>query len=664
MNCQYMRAHPAIPHRLRTTATIILLGSVLAVVGYVPVAAQSGGLSTTDLAGGTITAETLANELVGAGGGVSISNVTYRGNPSAAGTFSGGVDIIGFDAGIMLSTGNIANVKGPNNTDNASTVHAQSGDDTGDPDLAALANNTPTKDVAELSFAFVPNGDRVFFDYVFSSEEYSEYVNSDYNDVFAFYVNGTNCAVVDGTPVSINTINNGKPGDSTAPTNPQYYRDNAKNADGTALLNTQMDGLTVVLTCEAPVNRGVINTIKLVIGDTSDEGYDSNVFIRAGSLTTIPPTPTPVPPTSTPDALPPTPTPPPTIPSSTYGDVHISTPDGLVYDFQEVGEFVLLQSTTGEAVVQARQESWDRDPRVSINTAVALQVAGDTMVFSVKPARSLTINGTLTDLPQSNLTLPNGGTVTASVLNDTRADYTIVWPDGNTAARVILYTNVYLDIGVARFGGELTYEGVLGNLDGDPANDMRLRDGTQLTPPASLAQLKQFGDSWRVAAGSSLFADPLPAPDTSAAQPPLTLAGLDPATRDTARDTCQSARVTDQIALDNCTYDVAATGDEIFVESAQTYQASITNDPAAAQERIVAVPEQVAPTADAAPAVPTEDTAPAVPTEDASASASPEPAALQPTAVPAAGGAGGLCGVGMAPLAVLAGWSLLRRKKR
>ena len=49
-----------------------------------------------------------------------------------------------------------------------------------------------------------------------------------------------------------------------------------------------MDGLTVVLTCEASVTRGEEIPIKLAIADYSDQQGDSNVFLESGSLISEP----------------------------------------------------------------------------------------------------------------------------------------------------------------------------------------------------------------------------------------------------------------------------------------------------------------------------------------------------------------------------------------
>jgi hypothetical protein len=214
------------------------------------------------------------------GNGVSVSNASFIGAWPAGGTFSGGTSIIGFESGVVLSTGRAGDVIGPNVSDSWSTNSGMPGDDS----LTDLIGY-PTYDAAALSFDFVPDSDHVYFEYVFSSEEYNEFVNREYDDVFAFFVNGVNRAAVGSpsVPVSVNTINNGDPYGSDPRSHPELFTTNSQ-ADGMANLDTEMDGLTTVLVCDAPVVKGASNHITLVIGDVSDGVYDSNVFIRASSL--------------------------------------------------------------------------------------------------------------------------------------------------------------------------------------------------------------------------------------------------------------------------------------------------------------------------------------------------------------------------------------------
>jgi hypothetical protein len=242
----------------------------------------TAGLSSAQLVTSNLTAVTasdVAATLVGPG--VSINNIAYMGSDISAGLFWGGSGIIGFEQGIILSSGNVGLVPGPNISTGAGAVL----NTVGDADLNLLSGQT-TYDATILEFDFVPNGDHIYFRYVFSSEEYNEYVYSSFNDVFAFFVNGTNCAVVGDppVPVSVNTINNGYLNNGVNASNSALFINN-----DTGLLNTEMDGLTVVLTCDSPVVPNATNHMKLAIADASDRILDSNVFIEFESFTTVDP---------------------------------------------------------------------------------------------------------------------------------------------------------------------------------------------------------------------------------------------------------------------------------------------------------------------------------------------------------------------------------------
>ncbi|MBI2912577.1 MAG: carboxypeptidase regulatory-like domain-containing protein [Chloroflexi bacterium] len=275
--------------RLGLSASLLAIVLAVIALGVLFRAAPTGaqGLVVQDLTGAT-EAQNLAEALVG--GGVAVSNVTYTGDERAGGLFGGGAGIIGFESGVLLSSGQAQDVVGPNNLGSQGTGLGESGD----PDLTALSGNN-TFDAAVLEFDFVPTTNLVVFEYVFASEEYNEFVGSQFNDVFAFYANGMNCAVVPNPanpvaslPVSINTINNGD--SNTSPTNPGLYINNDPfNPDSTGSTvgsprDTQMDGLTKVLTCSAQVQPGVTNHMKLAIADASDSSFDSAVFIKGGSF--------------------------------------------------------------------------------------------------------------------------------------------------------------------------------------------------------------------------------------------------------------------------------------------------------------------------------------------------------------------------------------------
>ncbi len=244
-----------------------------------------------------LTPADLVNTLVGPG--VTITNIQYSGANTAAGKFSGGTGIIGFANGIMLSTGCISNVipaGGMNNSDSITCDNQQPGD----PDLDALIPGYTTFDRCVLEFDFqCQNLQVISFEYVFSSDEYNEWANTAYNDVFGFFVNGVNVALLPDnvTPVSINNVNCGNPVGDPTPHNCNFFISNScQGPPGspdlgfpcTPPLQTEMDGMTVVLNVFATVSPGV-NHIKLAIADAGDNVWDSNVFIRTQSFTCTPP---------------------------------------------------------------------------------------------------------------------------------------------------------------------------------------------------------------------------------------------------------------------------------------------------------------------------------------------------------------------------------------
>lgn len=226
------------------------------------------------------------------GSGVNAYGVTSLGSaPISIGTFTNGGPAIGMNSGVYLCTGNI-NQTGVSLSGSATgNFFSEQLNSPGDADLQAIVGNT-TFDAAVLQFYFIPAGDSIKFRYVFSSEEYNEWVNSQFNDVFAFLLTGpipgggmynnTNIALVPGTniPVSINNVNNGDwTGCSFGPcSNCAYYVDNC-NAQ-----NFAFDGMTVVLTARAAVVPCDTYLIKLAVADVGDGAFDSMVFLEANSF--------------------------------------------------------------------------------------------------------------------------------------------------------------------------------------------------------------------------------------------------------------------------------------------------------------------------------------------------------------------------------------------
>ena len=257
-----------------------LWASIVLATGFAS-AANAGLVVTT-----TNSATTLANNI--AGGGVTISNMTYTGAAAASGTFTGGLSSgIGIDTGIVLTTGTAQGAVGPNQNvpDPAGTGGDQSTNNgvAGDANLTTIAGgNTFDASVLEFDFTFTGgNGGDLFFNFVFGSEEYLEYVGSAYNDVFAFFLDGVNVAKVPSTntPVAINTVNN--------TTNSAYFVNNSP-AVGPAPYNVEYDGFTKVIGVTALNLSAGSHHMKFAVADTADSILDSGVFIQGSSFSDQP----------------------------------------------------------------------------------------------------------------------------------------------------------------------------------------------------------------------------------------------------------------------------------------------------------------------------------------------------------------------------------------
>lgn len=231
-----------------------------------------------------------------AGSGITIvgGSESLIGATTQQGTFSDGISSgLGFNSGIMLTSGAVEHAVGPNDQDSESVSTGTGGNAA----LSALVGGATTNDQNVLTFAFQFGdgsiGGDLFFNYIFASEEYNEYVNSQYNDVFALFVDGVNIAIApNGDPVSVNNVNCGNPFSGSGP-NCASFNNNDPN-DPAATYNFGYDGFTDAFTAQALGLSAGVHTMTFAIADTSDSSYDSAVFIQAGTFSTDP-TPVPAP---------------------------------------------------------------------------------------------------------------------------------------------------------------------------------------------------------------------------------------------------------------------------------------------------------------------------------------------------------------------------------
>ncbi len=228
----------------------------------------------------------------------------FVGDANQIGRFYGPSNI-GLNDGVVLSTADIANIPG-GILGSLGQVSLSTVLDHSDIDLITLSSNPDLHDAAVLEFDFIADGDSVVFRYVFASEEYPEYVCSDFNDVFGFFLSGpgiagpysngaVNIAKIPNTNtvVAINTVNGGVSGlngmasncaniDPNWTTYSSYFVDNENNLSSTSVV---FDGFTVPLIAKyGGLQCGMKYHIKIALADVGDQWYDSGVFLEKGSF--------------------------------------------------------------------------------------------------------------------------------------------------------------------------------------------------------------------------------------------------------------------------------------------------------------------------------------------------------------------------------------------
>jgi hypothetical protein len=234
---------------------------------------------------------TLKNNLLGSNtAGLSNFSLSITGNEQAFGIFTD--DPFGLTSGVVMSTGKVTDLPGPNvDDDNLSTDFGLSG---------------VVGDLTELNLSFFADStaEKLFFKYVFGSEEFLEYAGTTFNDSFELLLNGTNLAkLTDGQTV---TINNLVPNSGYRPTDHPDYINNP-SVTGLAANIIKLDGYTKVLGFEGLLNKNQTNVLSIRLQDVTDGSLDTAVFIQGNVGTADPevvPDPIPVDPEVVPDPIP------------------------------------------------------------------------------------------------------------------------------------------------------------------------------------------------------------------------------------------------------------------------------------------------------------------------------------------------------------------------
>lgn len=211
-----------------------------------------------------------------------------------------------FNNGIIITTGNITVAPGPN-TGNQTSANTNGIPEPALTPLLPSGQSLGTNGASVLDFDFVSISGMVSFEYVFASEEYPDYVCSNFNDVFGFFLTGPdpvtgnpstrNIALIPGTtlPVTINNLNGGVSAGSATPcylTYSSFYQATSSSP------HIQFDGYTVIPATSPEAVNGQRSGLfakarilscenyhmKLAIANVGDNTLDSGVFLKEGSF--------------------------------------------------------------------------------------------------------------------------------------------------------------------------------------------------------------------------------------------------------------------------------------------------------------------------------------------------------------------------------------------
>ncbi len=252
--------------RCNRSAVNIWGGQDMVAASELPIQTVREGVDATDMASTIF------------GTGVQVVSASYTGDRDSAGIYTDGdtvaPGVTPGNTGVILSTGDAEDFTNSSGNANQSGNTSTNSSGPNNNSQFNAAAGTRTFDASYLDVDFIPDGNVMTMQFVFSSEEYPEFQNSIYQDFVGVWVNGqlVEMDVGDGDtdPGNINTTNN-----------INMFVDNSDSD-----FNTEMDGFTITMTLTMVVNPNVVNSIRIGIADVSDNSYDSNLLIAGNSVQT------------------------------------------------------------------------------------------------------------------------------------------------------------------------------------------------------------------------------------------------------------------------------------------------------------------------------------------------------------------------------------------
>lgn len=240
-----------------------------------------------------------------------------------------------------------------------------------------------------------------------------------------------------------------------------------------------------------------------------------------------------------------------------FGDPHMISLDGLAYDMQGAGEYILARSADGVLEVQVRLTPGEGCEGFSRTAVLATRLGEVRLRVHGRGDVLADADGAALDFGVHRI---GGGVVYVSA-----GRVVVEGPSGDTV--IAHRSEGWLDAEVrplAKRRGTLT--GLLGDWNGDPADDLRPAGAEPLPQTADWQEVRdRFAATWRVTDEASLL--PYAEGETTATYTdptfppaPVSVESLDDAARTAASETCEAAGVTEPTHLARCLVDVACSG--------------------------------------------------------------------------------------------------------
>lgn len=237
---------------MRPLRTTFLAGLAIAAVAVAPATAITPSTNAADLSGALSSQPGL---VTGASFAVGPAGAGAAGTSTAAGVFFP-TDATTF---AVLTTGDVANADPPNSVPNKGT------------DLGTASRNVNDLTILKVDVNVPANANCIGFDFAFYSEEFPEFVGTQFNDAFLAELD-TNDWTYDTATRTV-----------TAPNNFAFDEQKRAMTVNTALASTQVtelqyDGSTQLIRARKQVTPGA-HSLYFTIYDAGDHIFDSAVFL-------------------------------------------------------------------------------------------------------------------------------------------------------------------------------------------------------------------------------------------------------------------------------------------------------------------------------------------------------------------------------------------------